>query len=266
MLNPYKNQRYVTESRMNNSQISLTTQLWLPFLATAGASLTLLIVQSLNQYRKEHRQRLYSIGYMADVMFRIVQSELIIQKHTVMPHIEAVKQILSGNQQLLEITLDADEFDILSAGPMSFIKLPDDHKLLVGYDNIHITQAFDTLLYLHTEDTNRLALRSFVAENLKSKKKFIELNTEHQQDILNTYWDYLRSIEHEGKRITVFAFHIFVPMLRKYVCLKKFKIFTTKPILETLNQIEALQEEHKESVPSSEFFKQSRDGGIQSAL
>jgi hypothetical protein len=246
--------------------VSLTSHLWLPFLATVGASLTVLAVQSLNQYRKEHRQRIYAAGYMADVLCRLVQSELIIQKHTVGPHIEAIKRILSGDRALLELTLDADEFDILSAGPMSFIQLPQDHKLLVGYDDIRIIQAFDALLYLHSDDSNRLALRSFVAKNLKSKKNFLELSVEHQHDTLNTYWDYLRALEHEGKRLAAFAFHIFSPMLRGYAGSKKFKLFTTKPIFETLDRISSLQSEYKEFVPSQEFFKQSRDGGIQGAL
>ena len=112
---------------------------------------------------------------MVDVLYKLVQSELIIQKHTIGPHIEATKRILSGDHELLELTLDTDEFDILAAGPLTVIKLPDDHKLLVGYDNIQILQAFDALLYLHADDTGRLALRAFVAGNLKSKKQFLEL-------------------------------------------------------------------------------------------
>jgi|CXWL01.1.fsa_nt_gi hypothetical protein len=251
---------------MAADSVSLTSQLWLPFVATAGASLTVLAIQSLNQFRKEHRQRIYAVGYMADVLYRGVQSELIIQKHTVDPHIEAIKRMLSGDRALIELTLDTDEFDILSAGPMSFVQLPENYKLLVGYDDIHIIQAFDALLYLHSNDTTRLALRSFVAENLKSKKKFLELGIEHQQDILNTYWDYLRGLEHEGKRLAAFAFYIFSPMLRAYAGSWKFKLFATKPIFQTLDRIASLQEEYKELVPSQEFFKQSRDGGIQGAL
>lgn len=76
--------------------------------------------------------------------------------------------------------------------------IPDDHKLLVRYDNIQILQAFDTLLYSHTDDTNRLVLRTFVAAELKSKKKFLENDGDHHADVLNTYLDYLRSLEHEG--------------------------------------------------------------------
>lgn len=251
---------------MADGSISLITGLWLPFLATVGASFTVLIVQALNQFRREHRQRLYAVGYMADVLSRLLQSELVIQKHTIWPHIEATKRILSGDNKLLELTLDTDEFDILAAGPLNFINLPDDHKLLVGYDNIQIVQAFDTLLYLHADDTNRLALRAFAAENLKRKRQFLELPHEQQGDILNTYWDYLRSLEHEGKRLAAFAFYIFAPMLRMYISARKFTLFRTKSISETLDRIEDLHQQYQDFVPSQNFFEQTRDGGIQGAL
>ncbi|MEQ5803037.1 hypothetical protein [Halomonas sp. H10-9-1] len=251
---------------MAEETISLTARLWLPFLATVGASFTVLIVQTLNQYRKEHRQRLYAVGYMVDVLGRIVHSELIIQTHTIGPHIDATERILSGDRRLLELTLDTDEFDILAAGPMTFIKLPDDHKLLIGYDNIKIIQAFDTLLYLNSDDTNRLALRSFVADNLKSKRKFLEFSDEQQADVLNTYWDYLRSLEHEGKRLAAFSFYVFVPMLRTYISAKKFAIFRTRAISNTLDQIEFLRKQYQDVVPPPDFFEQTRDGGIQGEL
>lgn len=251
---------------MVTDSISLTSQLLLPFMTTAGASLTVLAIQALNQYRKEHLQRIYVIGYMADVLLRITESELIIQKHTVGPHIEAIKRILSGDWELLELALEADEFDILTTGPMSFTQLPESHKLLVGYDDIKIIQAFDALFYFNSEDGSRLALRTFVAENLKSKMKFLELGIEHQNDILNTYWDYLRRLEHEGKRLAAFNIHIFSPMLRAYAGSKKFKFFNTKTILQTLDCIASLQAEYQEFVPSKEFIKQSIDGGIQGVL
>jgi len=251
---------------MADNSIPFTTGLWLPFLATVGASFTVLAAQVLNQYRKEHRQRLYAVGYMVDVLYKLVQSELIIQKHTIVPHIEATKRILSGDHELLELTLDTDEFDILAAGPLTFMKLPDDHKILVGYDNIQIVQAFDTLLHLHTDDTNRLALRAFVSENLKSKKRFLEASEDHQADVLNTYWDYLRALEHEGKRLAAFTFYIVVPMLRTYIGSKKFALFRTKSISDTLDQVQGLHGQYKEFVPGPEFFQQTRDAGIQGAL
>lgn len=255
-----------TAETVAQNSVSLISGLWLPFLATVGASLTVLAIQSLNRYVKEHRQRIYAIGYMADVAYRLVHSELIVQKHTIVPHIEAVKRMLAGDIALLELALDTDEFDILSAGPMSFVQLPADHQLLVGYDDIHVVQAFDALRYLHSNDSNRLALRSFVAENLKSKKTFAELSDEHQQDILNTYWDYLRALEHEAKRLAAFVFYVFGPMLREYVGSRRFKLFSTKSISQMLDHISALRSEFSELIPSQEFFENSRDGGIQGAL
>ncbi len=55
-----------------DSSISLMSGLWLPFLATVGASLTVLGIQRLNRYIQEHRQRIYAIGYMADVTYHLV--------------------------------------------------------------------------------------------------------------------------------------------------------------------------------------------------
>lgn len=251
---------------MADNSIPFTTGLWFPFLATAGASFTVLAVQALNQFRKEHRQRLYAVGYMADVLYKLVQSELIIQKHTIRPHIEVTKRILSGDHELLERTLDTDEFDILATRPFTFMKLPDDHKLLVGYDNMQILQAFDALLHFHTDDTTRLALRTFIAGNLKSKKQFLELSGNHKADVLNTYWDYLRELEHEGKRLTAFAFYVIVPLLRTYIDSKKFALFRTKSISDTLDQVQSLHGQYEEFVPGPEFFQKTRDGGIQGAL
>ena len=254
-----------TEAMAENA-VTLVSGLWLPFMATAGASLTVLAIQSINRYIKEQRQRVYAAGYMADVAYRLLHSELILQKHTIVPHIESVKRMVAGDQELLELTLDSDEFDILSAGPMNFIQLSEDHKILVGYDNIQIVQAFDALLYLHSNDANRLALRAFVAENLKSKKKFTECSNEHQQDLLNSYWDYLRALEHEGKRVIAFVFYIFTPMLGRYVNSRKFNLFSKETISSMLDRIESLQSEFSDFVPPREFFEQSRGGGIQGVL
>jgi hypothetical protein len=251
---------------MADQPVSLVSELWLPFLATVGASLTVLAIEAINRYVKEQRQRVYAVGFMVDVLYRLVHAELIILKHTIAPHIEATKRMLSGDCKLLEVTLDADEFDILAAGPMTAIDLPPDHKLLVGYDNIQLVRAFDSLLYLNSDDTQRTALRSFVAENLKSKKKFLEIGIEHQHDILNTYWDYLRALEHQANRLVAFAFHIFTPMLRTYAGSKRFTLFSTKQVFAMLDRISALQSDFKDFVPTPEFFKQSRDGGIQRVL
>lgn len=203
---------------------------------------------------------------MADVLYKLVQSELILQRHTIGPHIEATKRILAGDHDLLELTLNTDEFDILGAGPLTFMKLPEDHKLLVGYDNIQILQAFDALLYFHADDTNRLALRDFVQGNLKSKMQFLELSEDHQADVLNTYWDYLRSLEHEGERLTAFAFYIIVPMLRTYIGSKRFFLFNTRSISDTLDKVQSLHGQYEDFVPGPEFFQKTRDAGIQGAL
>ncbi len=57
---------------------------------------------------------------MTDVTVRLLQSSLIIQGKTILPHIEATKRILKGDSELLEKTLLADEFDILTDSPKRF--------------------------------------------------------------------------------------------------------------------------------------------------
>jgi len=251
---------------MAQNTISFISQLWLPFLATAGASLTVLAIQSINRYVKEQRQRIFAIGYMADVALRTIHSELILHKHTIAPHIKAVKRMLSGEQELLELALDTDEFDILTADALSFPQLLSDHKILVGYDNIKLIQAFDTLLYMNLNESSRVALNNFVAENLKSKKRFFELSNENQQDMLNTYLNYLRAIEHDANRIVAFTMYIFAPMLKTYIETKKFRFFSTKDIAGALDNIQSIETEFREFIPQPDFFEQSMSGGIQGAL
>lgn len=203
---------------------------------------------------------------MAETLWQLLHSELIIQKHTIAPHIEAVNRMLDGDRALLEIMFDSDEFDILAAGPMSFITLPQDHKLLVGYDDIRVIHVFDALLYMHTDDSNRLNLRSFVSQKLKSKYAYLGLAPEEQHEILKSYRDLLYALEHEGKRLTAFSLHVVVPALQRFVRSKKFMLFSTKPIFYTLECISALCLEHKDFIPSTEFFEETRHGGIQRAL
>ena len=173
---------------------------------------------------------------------------------------------MAGDYELLELTFDSDEFDILTAGPMNFLQLPADHQLLVGYDKIRIIQAFDTIRHLHSNDSNRIAMNKLVAENLKSKKKFLEFSVEHQQDILNTYLDYLRALAHEGRRLVFFGLRVFAPALRQYIQGKRFTFFSTKSVVEGLDLLSNLKLEYGEFIPSQDFAEQTKHGGIQGAL
>lgn len=134
----------------------------IPFLATVGASCTIILLQVLSRYIKEQRQKIYASSYVADVCFRVVQSELILLKHTINPHIEAMKKIFSGDQALLEKMFVSDEFDILKSPPMKFEHLSEEYKLLIGYDDIKLVQMIDTLNYMISIEYNQSDLNNIV--------------------------------------------------------------------------------------------------------
>ena len=83
---------------------------------------------------------------MTDVTVRLLHSSLIIQNNTILPHIKATKRIIDGDSNLLNTTLLADEFDILTDGAMKFNHLPEEYKVLIGYDNLRLIQCFETIL------------------------------------------------------------------------------------------------------------------------
>ena len=137
-----------------------------PFFSTVGASLTIIILQSIHNFDKERKKKLYTVAYMAAVAQRLLHSSLVIKQNTIIPHIEAAKQIISGNQDLLNKTFLSDEFDILNEGMPEFNSLPEDYKVLLGYDDIDLLHAFETIIYMNKNDITRNNLNSFVKLNL----------------------------------------------------------------------------------------------------
>ncbi|WP_127559285.1 hypothetical protein [Saccharospirillum alexandrii] len=244
----------------------LQEKLMVPFLATLGASLSVIAIQALVRFEKEQKQRLFTANYMLDVAYRILYSTIIVKKHTIIPHIQATKRIMGGDSELLQTTLLADEFDILKAKSMQFNNLPSDYKLLLGYDDIEIIQAFDMLIYLHEEDTNRSHLIDFVKENLKSRDGFLAKDEGAQADILNTYWDILSSLDHEAARLMVFVRDMLLPRLERYISGKQFMLFKTSDAKRLRNRINAVIEEYADLFPDSAYMEEVRDGGIQGAL
>lgn len=238
----------------------------LPFLATLGASLAVIGFQAINRYVKERKQRIYTVNYMLDVTYRILSSEIIVKKHTIIPHIEATKRIMKGDVDLLKKTLLTDEFDILKAKAMSFSHLPPEYKLLVGYDNIEIVQMFDTFLYLYEQDENRKHLNTFVKENLKSMSGFLAKDDGERNDILNTYWDLLNSIDHETNRTLVFIRDIILPKLTGYVKGIQFLFFRTSKAKKIIEAIDSAIEKNCEILPDREYMEKVRYGGIQGEL
>lgn len=241
-------------------------KLYLPLLATLGASLAVIGFQAINRYEREKMQRIYAVNYMLDVAFRILSSTLVVKNHTIVPHIEATKRILKGDSELLEQTLLTDEFDILKASPMIFSHLPNEFKVLVGYDDIELVQMFDTFLYISGADENRTHLIEFVKSNLKKVSEFLSKEQEERKDILNTYWDILESLDHESRRVLLFVRDMLLPKLSQYISGYQFFLFRTSVAKNRIASIISLIESNQDSFPEKGYIEKVRSGGIQGAL
>ncbi|MEW8338598.1 MAG: hypothetical protein AB2708_02035 [Candidatus Thiodiazotropha taylori] len=203
---------------------------------------------------------------MLDVAYRILASTSTVKQKTISPHIEATKRIMKGDDELLEKTLLADEFDILKAKGMIFSHLPNEYKLHIGYDDIELVQMFDALVYLYEEDENRKHLNEFVKGNLKSMNGFLSMAPEKQHDVLNTYWDILSSLDHETNRVMFFVRDVVLPRLNTYTKEFQFALFRTGKVKKKIGAISALIEEYKELLPDPDYMENVRTGGIQREL
>jgi hypothetical protein len=152
----------------------------IPFLSTAGASLTIIILQSIHRIDTDRKKKLYTVAYMTVVGVRLLHSSLIIKKNTILPHLNATEKILKGDHDLLDKMFLADEFDILTDGSIDFNDLPEEHRVLVGYDDIHLLQAFESLLHFNKIDSTNNSLNDFVKVNLKSELSFRSKSSDEQ--------------------------------------------------------------------------------------
>ncbi|OJI36028.1 hypothetical protein [Vibrio vulnificus] len=139
----------------------LSEKLFLPFLATLGASLTVLFIQFNTRRVRESKQKVYATSYVFHQCHNILFSELSIMKATVVPHIKAIERILEGDNELLTKMFLADEFDILKAPSPEANHLPKDYMLLLGYDDIYLSSSYEMLLYLESSDLERQELGVF---------------------------------------------------------------------------------------------------------
>lgn len=238
----------------------------IPFLSTAGASLTVIILQAIHRIDSDRKKKLYTVAYMTVVGVRLLQSSLIIKKNTILPHINATEKILKGDQDLLEKMFLADEFDILTDGAIEFNNIPEAHRVLVGYDDIHLLQAFEALLHFNRIDSTKNCLNDFVKTNLKSGLSFRNKSHDEQIDILSTYWDYLGKLAHEEERLIAFILHIFLPRVQQYIGRMSFLLHSKKNISEQLDTANVLHEKFMNVIPGPEFFEKSVSGGIQRIL
>ncbi|HHT9109072.1 MAG TPA: hypothetical protein ACFYD9_10545 [Candidatus Wunengus sp. YC64] len=254
----------------NNMAFFTDEKFSIPFLsalfATLGASLTILLLQFINRYVKDKKKKIYATSYIADVCFRVLKSNLILKKHTIIPHIEAVERIIEGDEQLLKKMFLADWFDILTDKSFDFNILSEEYKILLGCDDISLIQSYESLLYMIKNDKTRTNFNEFVKHNLKSEHFFKSLSPDKQLDILNTYWDYLEKIKHEKDRSISFIVEIVLPFIKKYTDSKQFLCFSTKSILTTTNIANNTLSEFKDVLPEKGYIKKTLHGGIQKVL
>ena len=241
----------------------LKQEFFTPFLSTVAASITVLILGAIHQVHSEQRKKLYAVSYMAKVGCRILQTSLILRRNTIHPHVEAIKRILSGDQELMRTMFLADEFDIMNDEGIEFNDLPDEHKILVGYDDLDLTQNFEFLLSLDRNAKMRDNLNEFVKENLKSPLEFLKKNPEERVEALSTYKDYLDRFDHGQKRSIAFVAYILLPCIKDYANRWSFLIYSKRNITEQFELAKTLKKANAAWVPGPDFFHKSISGGIQ---
>jgi hypothetical protein len=238
----------------------------LPFYATMSAALTMLLLQAMNRHASDKKKKIYAVSYILDVCFRLLRSNLILQKHTIVPHIVATKRILKGDHKLLNEMFLADEFDILTGKSLDFDHLPEEYKVLLGCDDITLVQLFETINHLNLTEAGRENLNPFVKENLKSSHRFFKASPQEQTDLLTTYWDYLTGIEHETNRIIFFIVRIALPRLEKYINGWQFLLLPTRGVKKIIRRVREEEVEYQDLIPDNDFLEKIKSGGIQRAL
>ena len=238
----------------------------IPFLSTLGASLAIIIGQQILGFSARQRKKLYCIAYISDVADKLLFSNLIIKKNTIIPHIKATKEIIKGNSELLDIMFKADEFDILTGKTIEFNHLPEEYKLLVGFDSIKTLQTIEFVTALSVDDSSKISLNDFVKNNLKKGLHFDSQSENEKLDILNTYWDYLDKVDRDIDRINGFIVNILVPTIERYKNRFGFKFFSRKEISNNIRQIKSLHKDFKKLIPNSEDMKNNINNGIQKVI
>ncbi len=244
----------------------LSEKLFLPFLATLGASLTVLFIQFNTRRVRESKQKVYATSYVFHQCHNILFSELSIMKATVVPHIKAIERILEGDNELLTKMFLDDEFDILKAPSPEANHLPKDYMLLLGYDDINLSSSYEMLLYLESSDLERQELNEFVKNKLKNMHAFFKLSEGEKVDILHEYYDRLTSIEHASKRKVFFIVYSLLPRFSAYAKSYQFWLYSKKNTNREKSRIKKVLGDYKEFVPSADFGSKTMSGGIQSEI
>ncbi len=237
-----------------------------PFLSTLMASITVLLVQHCNLDRKERQEKLYAISYVLDVAYRELFSVLLVNVRTIKPHIEAVKRILQGDENLLTIMFETNEFDILKAPPHSQTHLLESYKVLIGSDDIELVSQYEAMMYEKGNDIQRQRLNDFVEANLSSELAFQLLPSSSQRDILLQYQDILERLEHEYTRSSWFLIYCLIPAYIKYAETFQFLFFKKQGIKNTCSKVRDAEDRYRDGVPSADYMAAVEFSGIQQVV
>ena len=244
----------------------LNEKFLIPFLSTLGASLAIIIGQQFFVFSSRQRKKLYCINYILVIADGLLYSNLIVKKKTILPHIEATERIISGDLGLLDVMFKADEFDILTGPNVEFNHLPEEYKLLVGYESMQTLQAIEYFKTIYSDGSAKSNLNLFLRENLKRELQFKSKPKTEQDDILNSYWDYLDQVDRNIDMTTGFISNVLVPTIEKYKRNFGFLFFSKKEISQKLKRIKKLQTEFSELIPTRERIQSNLDDGIQKVL
>jgi len=248
------------------TEFLLNEKFLIPFLSTLGASLAIIIGQQIFNFSSRQRQKLYCLNYITNIADKILFSNIIIKKNTILPHIKATKKILKGDKELLEIMFKSDEFDILTSPDIEFNHLPQEYKLLIGFDDMKTLQAIEFLSSLIIDNSAKTNLNEFVKNNLKSELAFYSKSEKEQVDLLQIYWDYLDQIDYNIDRINGYIINILVPSIKKYKKKRAFFFFQKKQINNNLKELTQLKKKFKHIIPNIKDLKNSMDNGIQKVV
>lgn len=238
----------------------------IPFLATLGASLTVIIIERFGRIRIEKKKKIYALAYMSDALFRLLLISITMKKHTIIPHITAIKKIISGDDQLLDKIFSMDDFDILTDKPIKFDHLPREYKILLGYDDITLVQMYETLGYLSENDKTKDTFNHFTKENLKSRNEFCKKSDEDKKDVLENYLDYLERIEHEENRALVFIVEMIYPKIKEYIRSPSIWLYSKKSIRTSLEKIEYIKNQNVDIIPNIDYMENKMRSGTQNLV
>jgi len=160
----------------------------------------------------------------------------------------------------------SDEFDILTSPSLEFNHLPQEYKLLMGFDDMKTLQAIEFLSSLIIDNSSKTNLNDFVKNNLKSELAFYSKSENEQVDLLQIYWDYLDQIDHTIDRINGYIINILVPTIKKYKNKRNFFFFYKKEINKNLKELIKLKKEFEHIIPDIEQLKNNLDNGIQKEI